>query len=206
MKKLIILTLTFVMAASLLTGCGSKNKEESKNPETPPVEDQPNTNPPENPADNAISGDNNNMDMNGMMLTEGTKLDDIVMKLGEDLGITMPEKLDDKTIVDVMGLNSDDIEEYYGEYAIVNTSADNIIAVKAKEGKVDSVKKALEARKDSVVKNFEQYLPEQLDKAKAGKVIQKGNYVFLVIAGDMEKGAEQEIKRAEEIIDTYFSK
>lgn len=141
-----------------------------------------------------------------MAIVAGTKMEDIVMKLGEDLGISMPEKLDEKTLKDIMGINEDDVEEYYGEYSTVNTSSDHIIGVKVKEGKIDTVKKALEERKATVVKNFEQYLPDQLEKAKSGKIVERGNYLFLVIAGDTTKGMDKEIKRAEEIIDSYFQK
>lgn len=217
MKKLFLLGLSFVIATSMFTACGNK-KDADNTPSTPSQEESNTTQdelgaPTDGTTGGATDGSSTGIGESGdtttgagMILAEGTKLDDIVMKLGEELGITMPEKVDDTTLVDIMGLNKDDVEEYYGEYAVVNTSADNIIAVKAKEGKADTVKKALEERKNAVVKNFEQYLPEQLDKAKAGKVIQRGNYVFLVIAGNSEKGMDNEIKRAEEIIDSYFTK
>lgn len=217
MKKLFLLGLSFVIATSMFTACGNK-KDADNTPSTPSQEESNTTQdelgaPTDGTTGGATDGGSTGIGESGdtttgtgMTLTEGTKLDDIIMKLGEELGITMPEKVDDTTLVDIIGLNKDDVEEYYGEYAVVNTSADNIIAVKAKDGKVDTVKKALEERKNAVVKNFEQYLPEQLDKAKAGKVIQRGNYVFLVIAGNSEKGMDNEIKRAEEIIDSYFTK
>lgn len=218
MKKLFLLGLSFVIATSMFTACG--NKKDADNTPSTPSQEESNTTQDElgAPTDDTTGGTTEGGSTGigesgtdtttgaGMILAEGTKLDDIVMKLGEELGITMPEKVDDTTLVDIMGLNKDDVEEYYGEYAVVNTSADNIIAIKANEGKADTVKKALEERKNAVVKNFEQYLPEQLDKAKAGKVIQRGNYVFLVIAGNSEKGMDNEIKRAEEIIDSYFTK
>ena len=52
--------------------------------------------------------------------------------------------------------------------------------------------------------NFKEYLPDQYDKAQAGKIIEKGNYLFLVIAGDSTKGYDREMQRAEQIIDGYF--
>lgn len=205
MKRLALLILSLTLAISMLAGCSKKN--DTDNSTAPPAtEPSDSTNQTDDaaPGDSGVAGVKDSV--GGMMLTEGTKLDDIIMRLGEELGIAMPERLDDNTLKDIMGINSEDVEEYYGEYAVVNTSADNIIGVKAKEGRADAVREALEARKDTVIKNFEQYLPDQLDKAKAGKVIQRGDYVFLVIAGDSEKGMDKEIKRAEEIIDSYFQK
>ena len=133
----------------------------------------------------------------GMLMAAGSRIQDVVMKLGEELGITMPEKLDEAALKDVFGLNPADIEEYYGEYSAVNTSADHLIGVKVKEGKVDTVRKALAARKEQVLKNLPEYLP-------AGRIIEKGNYLFLVIAGDSEKGYDEQMNRAEEIIGGYF--
>ena len=66
------------------------------------------------------------------------------------------------------------------------------------------MRSALEKRKETVVENFKEYLPDQYDKAQAGKIIEKGNYLFLVIAGDSTKGYDREMQRAEQIIDGYF--
>ena len=120
------------------------------------------------------------------------------------MGIAMPQKLDDETLKDVFNIDPADIEEYYGEYSVVNTSSDHIIAVKVKEGRMDDVKKAFEERRDSVVKDFEQYLPDQLEQAKNASIIEKGPYLFFVIAGDAEKGIDKEVTRIKEIIEGYF--
>lgn len=80
------------------------------------------------------------------MMAAGSRIQDVIMELEENLGITMPEKLDQQSLQEVFGLNPDDIEEYYGEYSAVNTSADHIIGVKVKDGKVDEVKSALESQ------------------------------------------------------------
>lgn len=198
-KKIAALAISLTMLTVMFSGCSSNKKTE-----TPPIKENPSDMPNE---ENTTPGISEMPDATGdMLLKDGTKLEDIVVKLGEELGIAMPEKLDDTTLKDAMGINREDVEEYYGEYSVVNVSSDHIIAVKAKKGKSEAVKMALEERKKSVEKNFEQYLVDQLDKAKAGKVIQKGDYLFLVIAGDVEKGADKEIQRAEEIIDSYFVK
>ena len=90
---------------------------------------------------------------------------------------------------------------------MVMISSDNLIGLKAKGGKVETVQKALEARKEMVVQSFEQYLPTELDKAKAGKVVTLGDYVFLIIVSNADMDEEDVtagITKAEELIRGNF--
>ena len=211
MKKITGLALVAVLTMSLLAGCAEDGmigqaERDGRNVIEEGAQDAKNA---ANDAKNAVedaADDTGDMMENaqGMMMAAGSRIQDVIMELEENLGITMPEKLDQQSLQEVFGLNPDDIEEYYGEYSAVNTSADHIIGVKVKDGKVDEVKSALESHKQEIVDNFEEYLPDQYDKAQAGKIIQKGNYLFLVIAGDSEKGYDSERNRAQHIIDGYF--
>ena len=211
MKKITGLALVAVLTMSLLAGCAEDGmigqaERDGRNVIEEGAQDAKNA---ANDAKNAVedaADDTGDMMENaqGMMMAAGSRIQDVIMELEENLGITMPEKLDQQSLQEVFGLNPDDIEEYYGEYSAVNTSADHIIGVKVKDGKVDAVKSALESHKQEIIDNFEEYLPDQYDKAQAGKIIQKGNYLFLVIAGDSEKGYDSEMNRAQHIIDGYF--
>lgn len=211
MKKITGLALVAVLTMSLLAGCAEDGmigqaERDGRNVIEEGAQDAKNA---ANDAKNAVedaADDTGDMMENaqGMMMAAGSRIQDVIMELEENLGITMPEKLDQQSLQEVFGLNPDDIEEYYGEYSAVNTSADHIIGVKVKDGKVGEVKSALESHKQEIVDNFEEYLPDQYDKAQAGKIIQKGNYLFLVIAGDSEKGYDSEMNRAQHIIDGYF--
>lgn len=199
-----------LIAALLLTGCGQERATDS-NDNRPNVVQQG-----KQAGKDAAKGAKDMLDdgadaakkmlenEQGMLMAAGSRIQDVIMELGETLGITMPQKIDQASLQEVFGLNPSDIEEYYGEYSSVNTSADHIIGVKVKEGRVDAVRSALEKRKETVVENFKEYLPDQYDKAQAGKIIEKGNYLFLVIAGDSTKGYDSEMQRAEQIIDGYF--
>ena len=211
MKKITGLALVAVLTMSLLAGCAEDGmigqaERDGRNVIEEGAQDAKNA---ANDAKNAVedaADDTGDMMENaqGMMMAAGSRIQDVIMEPEENLGITMQEKLDQQSLQEVFGLNPDDIEEYYGEYSAVNTSADHIIGVKVKDGKVDEVKSALESHKQEIVDNFEEYLPDQYDKAQAGKIIQKGNYLFLVIAGDSEKGYDSEMNRAQHIIDGYF--
>lgn len=216
MKKITGLALVAVLTMSLLAGCAEDGmigqaERDGRNVIEEGAQDAKNAandakNAVEDAADDTADATGDMMEnAQGMMMAAGSRIQDVIMELEENLGITMPEKLDQQSLQEVFGLNPDDIEEYYGEYSAVNTSADHIIGVKVKDGKVDEVKSALESHKQEIVDNFEEYLPDQYDKAQAGKIIQKGNYLFLgVIAGDSEKGYDSEMNRAQHIIDGYF--
>lgn len=212
-KPLLSMLLAAMLAVTSLTACGEKGKVGSRaaEPRNTPApmqrqrddeQDRRKENPDSIPEDAMDKAGQMLENEEGMIMAGGLSLRDIVTKLGEDIGIVMPQKLEDKDLEELLGVNRDDVEEYYGEYSSVGTSADHIIGVKAKKGKVDAVKSALESRKEQIVKKFEEYLPEEQEKARCGKVIQKGNYLFLVIAGD--KDCEDKDGKIEKIIDDSF--
>lgn len=197
MKKMTSLLLAALLTAGVFTGC-------SENGRVGQLEKDAKTRTEEDMSSGMDTAKEMMENEQGMIMAAGSRLQDVIMQLGEELGITMPEKLDESSLKEVFGVDPADIEEYYGEYSAVNTSADHIIGLKVKDGKVDAVRQALEARKEEIVKNFEEYLPDQYEKAQAGQIIQKGNYLFLVIAGDSEKGYDSEMDRAQKIVNGYF--
>ena len=202
MRRITGLALAAMLMVSMLAGCG-ENGTVDQNNTTGMIEQGANdmkndmTKEAQRAKDRAENGINS---------VDETRIQDVVMKLGETFGITMPQKLDETALKDVFGIDPANIEEYYGEYSAVNTSADHLIGLKVKDGKVDEVRTALENRKNEIVKNFEEYLPDQYEKAQAGRIIQKGNYLFLVIGGnaDAKDGFDGEMNRAEETINGYF--
>lgn len=197
MKKMTSLLLAALLTAGVFAGC-------SENGRVGQLEKDAKTRTEEDLSSGMDTAKEMMENEQGMIMAAGSRMQDVIMQLGEELGITMPEKLDESSLKEVFGVDPADIEEYYGEYSAVNTSADHIIGLKVKDGKVDAVRQALEARKEEIVKNFEEYLPDQYEKAQAGQIIQKGNYLFLVIAGDSEKGYDSEMDRAQKIVNDYF--
>ena len=197
MKKMTSLLLAALLTAGVFAGC-------SENGRVGQLEKDAKTRTEEDMSSGMDTAKEMMENEQGMIMAAGSRLQDVIMQLGEELGITMPEKLDESSLKEVFGVDPADIEEYYGEYSAVNTSADHIIGLKVKDGKVDAVRQALEAGKEEIVKNFEEYLPDQYEKAQAGQIIQKGNYLFLVIAGDSEKGYDSEMDRAQKIVNGYF--
>lgn len=137
-------------------------------------------------------------------LKEGVTLASIITEIENEYGITMPSTVDEQLLQDLLGVNPADVVEYAGSISMANVSADNVVAVKAAEGKIETVKTALEGRLDAVRQSFERYLPAQYDKAMAGKVITIGDYAFLVIAGRMDEDPVSEIAAIEAKIQSSF--
>lgn len=207
MKQILAFLLAAVMCMSLLTACGRNNTNNNQN-STPSTEGN-NTTPPETtiPEQDNNSSEKEPMPENetmGDMLRSDATLEEVIMKLGEELGITMPTKLDDQSLKEVFGIEPEWIEEYYGEYSAANTSADHLLAFKVKEGHIEDVRSALEKHQDTIAANLDDTMKEQLDKARNATIVQRGNYVFFVIAGDMLAEADQETNRAQELIDSFF--
>lgn len=119
----------------------------------------------------------------GPALKEGLTVKDVVAKVEEKAPIQMPMELDEATIKDLTTLNLDDVEEYAIKKAMIMNSADVIAIVKAKDGKVESVKAALQEMLDTEKNNA--YLPEQKDKVESAVLTEKGNYVILLINADI---------------------
>ncbi len=214
MKQILALLLAAVMTMSVLTGC-SMNDTDKNQTTTPPANEQTTppvteeTKPSETPngtdKENPESVPDNMLDdMKEGVLKAETTLEDIIMKLGETMGITMPTKLDETTLKDTFGIDPSWVEEYYGEYAAANTSADHLLAFKVKDGHMEDVRKALEARREAIIQGFEESLVAELDKARNATIVEKGNYLFFVIAGNASGDLDKEVNRAQELIESYF--
>ena len=86
-----------------------------------------------------------------------------------------------------------------------SVSADNLLAVKAKPEQKDAVIEAMGKRLKDVQASFSNYLPDQSEKAQKGRVVDRGNYVFLVILGESPETFDDDLDRAVKIIDEAFA-
>lgn len=174
MKKLFAIFMVAVLAITMFAGC-AKNEKGEESSSTSQAQNE---------------------------LKEGTKLSDIVDKINEDIGIAMPGDMTAEMLEDMYGLDDTTVEDFSGKYAQIVPGVDEVTIVKAKEGKIDDVKAAMEKRKTE--RTQEQYLPDMIEKAESGRVVTKGNYAALLIVGDPEKGIDQELDKAEDIFLSYF--
>ena len=92
-------------------------------------------------------------------------------------------ELSAQEVKDVYNLDLDKIEDYSIRIPLMNIKTNEIAIVKVKDAvHVADVEAALKQRAENVMKQFEQYLPDQYEQAKNYKLVTKGNYVLLVIS------------------------
>lgn len=107
----------------------------------------------------------------------------------------------DEFFMEFIGIDAEMYESYAGSYCPITPGVDVILVVEAKDGKVEDVKAKLQQRKDEIVAANENYVGSLLEKAKAGRLVEKGNYVVLVIAGDEIVVEDQGVEKAYEPVD-----
>ncbi|MBR5305647.1 MAG: DUF4358 domain-containing protein [Oscillospiraceae bacterium] len=144
----------------------------------------------------------------GKEATASYDVNEVLTTITDAVPLAMPGEVTEEYLTIMMGLDMADVANYAGMMAMVNVSADCVVVIEAAEGKIDTVKAALENTKQSIVNSFELYLPDQFEKAKAGRIVVKGNYAVLAIAGDNEtiadKGVEEAYKAVDAAIEEAF--
>lgn len=140
----------------------------------------------------------------GPQMKDGQSVQTVVDRINTEIGIAMAADIEDSILKDVFYIDPVDVQAYAGKFAMVNTSADNVVAVQANPGGADAVKEALEKRLTDVQKSFEMYLPEQYAKSQKGQVIVKGDYVFLLILGESDETFDRDMEKAVSIINDAF--
>lgn len=154
-------------------------------------------------------------------IKDGKSLSDVVAeidkkfaeKYGEGNGaVMMPMEVDEMYLTDFAHLDKADVDEYAGSYSMSMTNSDALIAVKAKDGKIDAVKEGLEKRKSDLVAQYEQYpVNGSYERAQSGEVYVKGNYAFLIVVGVMPDDPDAPVDFSEDIamvktaIDSMFN-
>ena len=89
---------------------------------------------------------------------------------------------DSQILETVFGIDPAWVEESVAQGPMMNTHVDTFIAIKATEGNVENVKKALEDyRQMNIESNM--FYPMNLPKLETAEVYQTGNYVFYIMLG-----------------------
>lgn len=108
------------------------------------------------------------------------------------------QDVNDNMLSALYGIDASLLEDYCAKVPLMNVKVNEIAILKVKDSQnVSTVKAALQSRKDSVVQQFQQYLPDQLEIAKAGVVGSSGNYVYLILdpnASSMESALVSALK------------
>lgn len=94
-----------------------------------------------------------------------------------------PASLIEATMLeDIMKVKADDVVDFYAEGPLMSISVDTLIVVIAKDDKIETVKKALEAYKYYLEHDAFNY-PMNMAKVSASQVIVKDNVVAFVLLG-----------------------
>lgn len=121
--------------------------------------------------------------------------DAVVDALGENYLPSMPLMPD--MLEGMVGVKSDLYDDYLAEMPMISANVDTLLIIKAKDGKVDEVEKALNDYRNAQISNTMQY-PMNIPKIQASRVEKIGNYLcFVMLGGDimdeLEKGDEAAI-------------
>lgn len=147
MKRMISLSLAVLMALSLLTGCGAgKPAEESKAPEKTPEELT------------QIYADAINA--SGCEMVE---YNPVISEAKEDDGSAMMLEL-------LLGLKAEDLTAFGISASMMNVKAYAIALVRPAQDKEDVVMEALQSFVEVQKSNFERYLEDQYEIAKAARL------------------------------------
>ncbi|MEG1878579.1 MAG: DUF4358 domain-containing protein [Pseudoflavonifractor sp.] len=93
-------------------------------------------------------------------------------------------------LYEYMGFKKENYAAVTAFASMMNVRVDIVMVAKPAAGKMDAVKADMKAYQDKKIKEFEHYLVDQLEVAKAGKIVEKNGYVMLLLAPDTAKGIE----------------
>lgn len=133
---------------------------------------------------------------------DAISIDSIVNAMKEAYGETylpnMP--LDKEMFVGMTGISEDLFTDFYAEVPMISAQVDKLFVLKAADGKVDELAKAVKAYNDNEIENGRNY-PMNLPKLEKAVVETRGDYVIFYMLGGYtdEMVEEDESKTAEEI-------
>lgn len=121
----------------------------------------------------------------------------VVDQFVEAYPVSMSAEINDDTLQDLMQIDLENVEEYYGYRSRANDSVDTVLMIKAKAGKADAVKESLETYRDNMETSCNMYNDAEAMKAKNALITVKGDYLLLTMSGDsaqIEAGQMETIK------------
>lgn len=103
------------------------------------------------------------------------------------LDMPMMTTVNDALLSSIYGINASDLVEYVCKMPAMNTTATEFFIGEVKDGKMDTVKAALEARQDALDTEWSKYLPEQYELVQNYQLVTSGNYVIFVISDQADE-------------------
>lgn len=186
MKKMVVMLLSVVLIAGVLTAC-------SKADTNKPASDK-------NPSSNeTVNGDQTN----NSKVTVDEILNAIKAAYGEDYRPNM--EINAEMLKTEFGLTSDMYKEVKAEQPMIGTHADRVVIVKAAEGKAEDVEAALITAKENKINDTLQY-PMNIAKINATKVVRNGDFVAFLLVGAINENMDANEEEAKQFAEKEVEK
>ena len=177
--RLSALVLTGALSLSLLTACGGKEPapEESIQPSEAPVESVEPELDPDFPMESAPITDYGDPVVNAFWETVSKNQQPDMMDLDPDL------------LMEMYSIDAASLDAYLCKMPLMNTQATEYFFAKVKDGQMDAVKTALENRQAALEKQWEHYLPEQLELVQNYQLMDNGQYIMFAVTYEYDQMA-----------------
>ena len=96
-------------------------------------------------------------------------------------------EVNENALENLYGLTSAEVADYKAYTSGTMSTAEEVAVFVAQDGKVDTVKQAVETRVQDQKSAYQDYRPEEMTKLNSAIVREKGNVVVLVVADETEK-------------------
>lgn len=99
-------------------------------------------------------------------------------------GLELPAlaDVDDEILSALYGIDSADLTDYICKVSMMNVHATEFFIAQVAEGKMDTIKAAVESRQASLEETWSWYLPEQYELVQNYKLITNGNYILFAVS------------------------
>ena len=182
MKKFIALAMVMALCVTTLVACGNNETEDETPSNTTEVTDTEN---PENTE--GTDGEGTGMEIGDpdatVVATENERLAMIIDsgRTEEQIENFPADTTNENDYLTVLGLNEDMVSEYAVAYSPVSVHAYMVAILKPVEGQEEAVETALNTYKETIIGNYQQYLPDQLAIAEAAEVFNSDGYMGIVM-------------------------
>lgn len=201
MRRCLAIMLSVAVMSTMLVGCNNDNNVDGEN--QPSSSDVASTveSSSSDVEGNSSSSSSSSESAGDTVENEGEQ-GSVAASVNDRLGMVIDSVRDNESkdafkvqttnengVLDLVGLSADDLEEFAITYSPFNVHAYIIGVVKPVEGKGEVVLEALKSYNESVVKSFEQYLPDQLVIAQNAVLFEHNGYAGLIMcnaSGDVE--------------------
>jgi len=182
-KRVFALLLVAAMSFSLLAACGGKGDDKPENTDTPDVSATPEATPDAAPETPSTPDAPTVMDMTATYITA-------INNSGVEMAQYNPPFSDNDAemapmVLEMFGLTAEDVTDFAASFSMMNVHAYAIVLVKPAEGREQAVGEALTGYVDQKLKEFEQYLADQLEIVKKFKMtgLPDGSIVLVMCEG-----------------------